>query len=87
MYPDLTIDLMLTDANVDLFTERIDLAIRLGLLADSTLIAQQLMQTRYFVCASPQYLKKWGHPESPSDVEKHNLFRYFHCRLSLEMEI
>ncbi|MFQ4168121.1 LysR family transcriptional regulator [Scytonema millei] len=72
MYPDLTIDLMLTDANVDLFTERIDLAIRLGLLADSTLIAQQLMQTRYFVCASPQYLKKWGHPESPSDVEKHN---------------
>jgi DNA-binding transcriptional LysR family regulator len=71
-YPDLTVDLVLTDANVDLFTERIDLAIRLGLLADSTLIAQQLIQTRYFICASPQYLKQWGHPKTPSDIEKHN---------------
>jgi DNA-binding transcriptional LysR family regulator len=72
MYPDLTIDLVLTDANVDLFAERIDLAIRLGLLADSTSIAQQLIQTRYFICASPQYLKQWGHPKIPSDIEKHN---------------
>jgi DNA-binding transcriptional LysR family regulator len=72
MYPDLTMDLVLTDANVDLFAERIDLAIRLGLLADSTSIAQQLIQTRYFICASPQYLKQWGHPKIPSDIEKHN---------------
>ncbi|GAB4473801.1 MAG: LysR family transcriptional regulator [Elainellaceae cyanobacterium] len=71
-YPDLTIDLLLTDTNVDLFTERIDLAIRLGLLADSTLIAQRLMQTRYFVCASPQYLNQWGHPTNPADIEQHN---------------
>ncbi len=75
MYPDLTVDLVLTDANVDLLAERIDLAIRLGLLADSTLIAQQLMQTRYVVCASPQYLKQWGHPEFPKDIEQH------HCLL------
>lgn len=72
MYPDLTVDLLLTDANVDLFTERIDLAIRLGLLVDSTLIAQQLMKTRYFVCASPQYLQQWGHPKVPSQIEQHN---------------
>jgi DNA-binding transcriptional LysR family regulator len=72
MYPDLTVDLLLTDTMVDLFTERIDLAIRLGLLADSTLIAQQLMQTRYFVCASPQYLQQWGHPKLPGDIEDHN---------------
>jgi DNA-binding transcriptional LysR family regulator len=72
MYPALTLDLVLTDVNIDLFTERIDLAIRLGLLADSTLIAQQLMQTRYFVCASPQYLKQWEHPEILGDIEKHN---------------
>lgn len=75
MYPELTIELLLTDANVDLFTERIDLAIRLGLLADSTLIAQQLMQTRYYVCASPHYLSQWGHPQFPSDIENH------HCLL------
>jgi DNA-binding transcriptional LysR family regulator len=72
MYPDLTIDLLLTDTTADLFIERIDLAIRLGLLADSTLIAQQLMQTHYFVCGSPQYLKQWGHPNTPSDIEQHN---------------
>lgn len=71
-YPDLIVDLLLTDTNVDLFTERIDLAIRLGLLADSTLIAQRLMQTRYFVCASPQYLNQWGHPTNPADIEQHN---------------
>lgn len=72
MYPDLTVDLLLTDTNVDLFTERIDLAIRLGLLADSTLIAQQLVKTRYFVCASPQYLQQKGHPKSPSDIDSYN---------------
>jgi DNA-binding transcriptional LysR family regulator len=71
-YPDLTIDLLLTDATVDLFTERIDLSIRLGLLSDSTLIAQQLLQTQYFVCASPQYLQQWGHPQHPNDIENHN---------------
>jgi DNA-binding transcriptional LysR family regulator len=72
MYPDLTVDLLLTDTTVDLFTERIDLAIRLGLLADSTLIAQQLMKTHYFVCAGPQYLKQTGYPKTPSDIELHN---------------
>lgn len=75
MYPDLTIDLLLTDTTVDLFTERIDLAIRLGLLSDSTLIAQQLVKTRYFVCASPQYLQQKGHPKVPSDIDG------YHCLL------
>lgn len=72
MYPDLTVDLLLADTNVALFIERIDLAIRLGLLTDSTLIAQQLMQTRYFVCTSPQHFKQWGHSKILSDIENHN---------------
>ncbi|MCA1992858.1 MAG: hypothetical protein LDL41_12610, partial [Coleofasciculus sp. S288] len=72
MYPDLAVDLLLTDANVDLFAERIDVAVRLGLLADSTLIAQQLIRTRYSVCASPQYLNRCGRLERPSDIENHN---------------
>jgi DNA-binding transcriptional LysR family regulator len=57
---------------VDLFAERIDVAVRLGQLADSTLIAQQLMRTRYSVCASPDYLYRCGQPQTPSDVEQHN---------------
>ncbi|MBD2308079.1 LysR family transcriptional regulator [Chroococcidiopsis sp. FACHB-1243] len=72
MYPDLTVDLLLTDAIVDLLAERIDVAVRLGPLADSTLIAQQLMRTRYSVCASPDYLKRCGQPQKLSDVEQHN---------------
>jgi len=72
LYPDLTVDLILADTIVDLFTERIDLAIRLGLLADSTLIAQRLIQTHYYVCASPKYLQQKGHPKIPSDIENHN---------------
>ncbi|BDA74179.1 transcriptional regulator, LysR family [Calothrix sp. PCC 7716] len=72
MYPELTVELLLTDAVVDLFAERIDVAVRLGQLADSTFIAQQLMRTRYWVCASPDYLQQWGQPQTPSDVEQHN---------------
>lgn len=72
LYPDLTIDLLLTDTVVDLFSERIDVAVRLGLLADSTLIAQQLMRTYYSVCASRDYLKRSRQLEKPMDVEQHN---------------
>jgi DNA-binding transcriptional LysR family regulator len=72
LYPDLTVDLLLTDAVVDLLTERVDIAIRLGLLADSTLIAQRLMRTHYLVCASPSYLERSGQLEQPIDVEHHN---------------
>ncbi len=72
LYPDLTVDLLLTDAVVDLLAERMDVAVRLGLLADSALIAQRLMQTHYSVCASPDYLKRSGPLEKPMEVEQHN---------------
>ena len=71
-YPELTVDLLLTDSVLDLLTERIDIAIRLGQLTDSTLIAQRLMQTRYYVCASPDYLERFGTPKIPEDIEQHN---------------
>ena len=72
MYPDLTVDLLLTDARLDLLTERIDLAIRLGELKDSTLIAQKLMSTTYAVCASPDYLAKNKSVNRPEDIKQHN---------------
>ncbi|MEM1292325.1 MAG: LysR family transcriptional regulator [Cyanobacteria bacterium P01_H01_bin.162] len=71
-YPDLTVDLLLTDAVVDLLAERVDLAVRLGRLADSTLMAQRLMPTRYSVCASPAYLSRAAPLQQPQDVEHHN---------------
>ena len=84
---DLTVDLLLTDAVVDVFAERVDLAVRLGLLADSTLIAQQLMRTYYRVCASPNYLQRYGHPEHPSDIEAHNCLLFPTPWLSLQVDI
>ncbi|MBW4505248.1 MAG: LysR family transcriptional regulator [Scytonematopsis contorta HA4267-MV1] len=72
LYPELAVDLLLTDTVVDLFADRIDVAVRLGQLADSTLIAERLMQTRYYVCASPNYLKRYHKLEKPSDLEQHN---------------
>lgn len=75
-YPDLTVDLLLTDTVVDLVAERIDLAIRLGLLADSTLIAHQLMRTRYRVCASPEYLRRSPLIKAPSDLARQNCLRF-----------
>ncbi|HEY9630611.1 MAG TPA: LysR family transcriptional regulator [Coleofasciculaceae cyanobacterium] len=72
LYPDLNLDLWLTDAVVDLLAERIDLAVRLGVLPDSTLIAQPLMQTHYAVCASPGYLQRSPLLTQPMDVQHHN---------------
>ena len=71
-YPDLTVDLQLTDAIVDLVAERIDLAVRLGHLTDSTLIARRLMPMLYRVCASPGYLRQQGKPDSPNAIANHN---------------
>lgn len=75
-YPDLNIDLLLTDARVDLLAERIDLAIRLGPMPDSTLIAQPLMRTRYAICASPNYLQRHDTPVVPAEISQHNCLRF-----------
>ncbi len=75
-YPDLAVDLLLTDAVVDLLAERIDVAVRLGILADSSLIAQRLMPTHYRVCASPHYLQARGRPQHPSDIAQHECLRF-----------
>jgi len=70
-YPDLTVNLLLTDARLDLVAERIDLAVRLGQLEDSTLIIQKLMPTHYAVCASPDYLQQ-HQIIKPQDIAQHN---------------
>ncbi len=70
-YPDLTVDLQLSDHVVDLLAERMDVAIRLGVLPDSSLMAHRLLATRYVVCAAPGYLQKAGAPQAPGDVGQH----------------
>lgn len=71
-YPDVSIDLLLTDSVVDLLSQRVDLAIRLGLLEESTLMARRLMPVQYRVCASGDYLKRKGMPSKPDDIAQHD---------------
>ncbi len=77
-YPEIQIDLRLSDHFVNLVAERIDIAIRLGDLKDSSLIRRYLGQTQFVLCASPTYLKAHGIPTTPEDLVKHNCLRYIH---------
>jgi len=71
-YPDVSIDLSLENRYVDLVEERIDLAIRVGHLADSTLIARRLHSARMVLCASPEYLTRHGTPANLGELAHHD---------------
>jgi len=75
-YPDINIDLLFDDDYVDLVKEGIDLAIRIGPLADSTLIARKIGSSPRVVVASPEYLVKHGRPRKPVDLMKHSCLIY-----------
>ncbi|MBJ7308748.1 LysR family transcriptional regulator [Rugamonas sp. CCM 8940] len=71
-YPLLEIDLHLSDEMVDLTARRVDVAIRIGVLPDSDLIATRLAPMRRLACASPAYLAAHGWPASPQQLLEHN---------------
>lgn len=75
-YPDINIDMDLDNRFVDIVNERFDLAIRTGVLPDSSLIARKLVDANWIVCASPQYLAKHGIPKQPQALDKHNCLAY-----------
>ncbi len=75
-YPGLSIDLTLTDNFVDLVEEGADVAIRVGELADSSLIARRLAPNRRVIAASPEYLERRGEPVKPEDLAEHNCLIY-----------
>lgn len=71
-YPDLSIDLRLSDSIVDLVEGGFDIAIRNADLKDSSLIARKLAPDNRIICASPEYLKQFGVPRTPQDLRNHN---------------
>ncbi|MBB3644396.1 DNA-binding transcriptional LysR family regulator [Rhizobium sp. BK619] len=73
--PGLVVDLSFTDGIVDLVAET-DVAIRMGNLPDSGLIARKLGQSRRVVCAAPGYLRRKGLPETPADLEHHDCLTF-----------
>jgi len=76
VYPDINIDLLFDDDYIDLVKEGIDLAIRIGPLEDSTLIARKIGCSPRVVLASPEYLVRHGRPKKPADLTKHNCLFY-----------
>ncbi len=71
-HPSLCVELILSDGYVDVVGEGIDLAVRFGVLADSTLRVRKLGEHPRLVCAAPSYVEKHGEPKTPADLEDHN---------------
>jgi len=75
-YPDVSIDLELSDRQVRLVEEGFDLAVRIGELSDSSLVAQPLGAVELFICAAPTYLQRHGRPEHPAELRQHRCLLY-----------
>ncbi|WP_425041110.1 LysR family transcriptional regulator [Primorskyibacter sp. S187A] len=75
LYPELEVTLTLTNQMVDLVAESYDLAIRLGELNDSTMMARRLASRTHYTCASPAYLAAQGAPYTLSELEEHNCLK------------
>ncbi|MGL1921453.1 MAG: LysR family transcriptional regulator [Hyphomicrobiales bacterium] len=71
-YPEIEIDLDLSNQRLDLLDDGFDLAIRLGMLKDSRFIARKLASRYIKVCASPDYIERYGMPNLPSELANHN---------------
>jgi LysR family transcriptional regulator, regulator for bpeEF and oprC len=77
-YPDIHIDLGVTDRTVDLISENVDCVIRGGELTDQSLIARRIAEFDFITCASPAYLERHGAPSHPRDLEEgHYVVSYF----------
>ncbi len=75
-YPDLTLDLHLSDAQFNLIEGSYDLALRNSVLEDSSLTARKLADDSRILCASPEYLQRHGIPQSPTDLQGHRLIGF-----------
>ncbi|MDN5561808.1 LysR family transcriptional regulator [Psychrobacter immobilis] len=71
-YRDIEVTAFLSNQKIDLIDGSYDLAIRIGKLSDSTMMAKKLSRRTNFVCAAPAYLEKYGIPHSLSDLSQHN---------------
>lgn len=74
-YPGVSVELVLSDAGLEVMEDDIDVAIRNGLPAEQNVVARKLLDSRRVVCASPKYLERHGVPQTPDDLLKHNCIR------------
>ncbi|WP_244484937.1 LysR substrate-binding domain-containing protein [Bradyrhizobium tropiciagri] len=76
LYPEVSVELLLSDGMADLFEGSVDVAIRVGALNHSTMIARSLSPFRQLVCASPDYLAANGVPKHPTDLQQHDCMAF-----------
>lgn len=77
-YPEIQIDLGVTDRTIDLVGENVDCVIRAGTIADQSLIARRIAEFHFMTCATPDYIARHGEPTHPSELEKnHTMVGYF----------
>lgn len=76
LHPEVSVSLMLSDALSNIVEEGIDLAVRIGRLQDSGLVARKLGEVRRVVCAAPAYLKRRGTPKTPKDLANHSCLQF-----------
>lgn len=79
-YPEVRIEMDLSDRFVDIVGEGYDMAVRIGQLNDSSLVARQIAPTQLVLCASPAYLKQRGVPKTPAELKAHDCLLYGHNR-------
>lgn len=80
LHPEVSVDVTLTDTVVDILEERADIAIRVGPLRESRLLARKLGESRTVVVAAPAYLAGHGTPRTPADLGKHNMLGFCFSR-------
>jgi DNA-binding transcriptional LysR family regulator len=71
LHPDVTFELLIGDAYVDLMAERVDMALRVGSRGDSSMISRRVARVELFVVAAPSYLEEHGSPRTPQDLAQH----------------
>jgi DNA-binding transcriptional LysR family regulator len=76
MYPDISVSLLLDDAELDLAMREADVAIRMHPPKQPDLVQRHLMTQQWHICASPEYLKQHGVPQRPEDLDAHRLILF-----------
>jgi DNA-binding transcriptional LysR family regulator len=86
-YPDLHVELTLDDRFIDPLAEGVDVTLRIGALADSSLIARRLVPARRVVVASPDYIARNGAPQTLADLAGHRCFSYGHASIAQRWQL
>lgn len=74
-FPEVEVRLVLSDAGLDVIDDGLDVALRIGLPNDNTVMARKILMAKRIVCASPTYFKRHGVPSHPEELKRHNCIR------------